>query len=150
MNPYKLSKERREEIEWLYNTFDKGKKGLDGKTILYMLRSIGIFLPPNDASALIEECRVNGNVQLNNFFAFMQELYYDEPIGKQLLAGLRAHTNSNAKSIHVSKLKDLLMSLGTGVRLTEDEVDFFLNVEFDASKNEEIAFDEFIYRVLRE
>lgn len=150
MNQYKISKERRAELEWLFKTFDKQKNGIDGNTMLYVLRSIGIYLPKNDAKALLEECRINGNIKLNNFFAFMQELYYDENVGKRLLQGLQAHTDKNAKSIHASRLKDLLMSLGTGVRLTEDEVDFFLNVECDANTHKDIPFDEFIYRILKE
>ncbi|KMZ81885.1 hypothetical protein PVIIG_02934 [Plasmodium vivax India VII] len=76
----------------------------------------------------------------------MQEFYYDENIGKLLLTSLQAHTRESTKTITIAKLKNLLMTLGTGVRLTEDEVDAFLNVEFNANKNKDISFDDFIYK----
>ncbi|CRG98936.1 calmodulin-like protein [Plasmodium relictum] len=150
MDKYKISKERRLEIESIFNEFNKNKKGLDGEKILYMLKSIGIFLNKNESDALLEECRLNGNLNLNNFYAIMQSFYYDENIGKLLLTSLKAHTNENAKSISISELKNLLMTLGTGIKLTEDEVDAFLNLEFSTNKSKDISFDDFIYKVLKE
>ncbi|CRG93172.1 calmodulin-like protein, putative [Plasmodium gallinaceum] len=150
MNKYKISKERRSEIESIFNEFNKNKKGLDGEEVLYILRSIGIFLNKNESDALLDECRSNGNLNLNNFYAIMQAFYYDENIGKLLLTSLKAHTNENSKSISISELKNLLMTLGTGVKLTEDEVDAFLNLEFSTNNSKDISFDEFIYKVLKE
>ncbi|SBT75923.1 calmodulin-like protein [Plasmodium ovale] len=150
MDKYKLSKERRTEIESIFNEFNKNKKGLDGKQLLHLLKSIGIYLNKNESAALLDECRVNGNLNLNNFYAIMQEFYYDENIGRLLLTSLQAHTRENAKTITFSKLKNLLMTLGTTVRLTEDEIDAFLNIELNANKNKEISFDDFIYKVLKE
>ncbi|SBS81205.1 calmodulin-like protein [Plasmodium ovale curtisi] len=146
MDKYKLSKERRTEIESIFNEFNKNKKGLDGKQLLHLLKSIGIYLNKNESAALLDECRVNGNLNLNNFYAIMQEFYYDENIGRLLLTSLQAHTRENAKTITFSKLKNLLMTLGTTVRLTEDEIDAFLNIELNANKNKEISFDDFIYK----
>ncbi|ANQ06859.1 Uncharacterized protein PCOAH_00011680 [Plasmodium coatneyi] len=146
MNKYILSKERRSEIESIFNEFDKNKNGLDGKQLIYLLKSIGIYLNKDESEALLDECRIHGNLNLNNFYAIMQEFYYDENIGKLLLTSLQAHTRESAKTITIAKLKNLLMTLGTGVRLTEDEVDAFLNVEFNANKNKDISFDDFIYK----
>ncbi|CAG9479875.1 calmodulin-like protein [Plasmodium vivax] len=150
MNKYILSKERRLEIESIFNEFDKNKNGLDGKQLIYLLKSIGIYLNKDESAALLDECRIHGNLNLNNFYAIMQEFYYDENIGKLLLTSLQAHTRESTKTITIAKLKNLLMTLGTGVRLTEDEVDAFLNVEFNANKNKDISFDDFIYKVLKE
>ncbi|SBT87432.1 calmodulin-like protein [Plasmodium malariae] len=165
MNKYKLSKERRSEIEFIYNEFDKDKNGLDGKQLLYLLKSVGVFLNKNESTALLEECRINGKLNLDNFYAIIQEFYYDENIAKLLLTSLQAHTRESAKTISLQKLKYLLMTLGvfiqfkkkknhlplgTGVRLTEDEVDAFLNIEFNANKNKDVSFDDFIYKVLKE
>ncbi|SBS82985.1 centrin [Plasmodium malariae] len=169
MNKYKLSKERRSEIEFIYNEFDKDKNGLDGKQLLYLLKSVGVFLNKNESTALLEECRINGKLNLDNFYAIIQEFYYDENIAKLLLTSLQAHTRESAKTISLQKLKYLLMTLGkslkypygvfiqfkkkknhlplgTGVRLTEDEVDAFLNIEFNANKNKDVSFDDFIYK----
>ncbi|CAA9986945.1 centrin, putative [Plasmodium knowlesi strain H] len=150
MNKYILSKERRLEIESIFNEFDKNKNGLDGKQLIHLLKSIGIYLNKDESAALLDECRIHGNINLNNFYSIMQEFYYDENIGKLLLTSLQAHTRESAKTITIGKLKNLLMTLGTGVRLTEDEVDAFLNVEFYANKNQDISFDDFIYKVLKE
>lgn len=40
----------------------------------------------------------------------------------------------------------LLFITGSGIKLTEEEVDAFLNVEFNGYKNKEISFDDFIYK----
>ncbi|EUD66965.1 hypothetical protein C922_02549 [Plasmodium inui San Antonio 1] len=137
---------KRSEIESIFNEFDKNKNGLNGKELIYLLKSIGIYLNKDESAALLDECRIHGNLNLNNFYAIMQEFYYDENIGKLLLTSLQAHTRENAKTITIAKLKSLLMTLGTAVRLTEDEVDAFLNVEFNANKNKDISFDDFIYK----
>ncbi|VEV55784.1 calmodulin-like protein, putative [Plasmodium vinckei vinckei] len=150
MDKYKFSKERRREIEFIFNEFNKNKNGLNGNQLLYLLKSIGIYLNNDESASLLEECKTNGNLNLNNFYALMQEFYYDENIGKMLLTALQAHTKEGSKTITFAKLKHLLMTLGTGVKLTEDEIDSFLNVEFNHVKNMEISFDEFIYKVLKE
>lgn len=150
MNRYKISKERRSEIDFFYKEFNKKKNGLDGKQVLYMLNSIGIYPSKQEVEALIEESKINGNIMYKNFFAIMQEVYYDENIGKLLYSSLKAHTNPDAQGINANELKHLLMTLGSGVKLTEDEVDAFLNIEFNANKNKDILFDEFIHKVLKE
>ncbi|VWU49235.1 calmodulin-like protein [Hepatocystis sp. ex Piliocolobus tephrosceles] len=146
MDKYKLSKERRDELEFIFNEFNKKKKGLDGNTLLYILKSMGIFLNKSESAALLDECKQNGNLNLNNFYAIMQEFYYDENIGKMIFSSLKKHTTQNANGIALSKLKNILLTLGSGVMLTEEEVDTFFKMEFSANEKKEILFDDFIHK----
>ncbi|EWC90246.1 hypothetical protein PFNF54_01009 [Plasmodium falciparum NF54] len=76
----------------------------------------------------------------------MKQYYFDENIENLLYLSLQSYAQEKSKTINLNEFKNVLLTLGSGIKLTEEEVDAFLNVEFNGYKNKEISFDDFIYK----
>ncbi|CZT62498.1 calmodulin-like protein [Plasmodium falciparum NF54] len=150
MSKYFLSKQRRAEIESIFKEYDTNKDGVSGEKLLYLLRSLGIYLNKTESEVILEDYKKNGNINLSEFFELMKQYYFDENIENLLYLSLQSYAQEKSKTINLNEFKNVLLTLGVGIKLTEEEVDAFLNVEFNGYKNKEISFDDFIYKILKE
>ncbi|CAX63920.1 calmodulin-like protein [Plasmodium falciparum NF54] len=150
MSKYFLSKQRRAEIESIFKEYDTNKDGVSGEKLLYLLRSLGIYLNKTESEVILEDYKKNGNINLSEFFELMKQYYFDENIENLLYLSLQSYAQEKSKTINLNEFKNVLLTLGSGIKLTEEEVDAFLNVEFNGYKNKEISFDDFIYKILKE
>ncbi|ETW20283.1 hypothetical protein PFAG_00711 [Plasmodium falciparum Santa Lucia] len=146
MSKYFLSKQRRAEIESIFKEYDTNKDGVSGEKLLYLLRSLGIYLNKTESEVILEDYKKNGNINLSEFFELMKQYYFDENIENLLYLSLQSYAQEKSKTINLNEFKNVLLTLGSGIKLTEEEVDAFLNVEFNGYKNKEISFDDFIYK----
>ncbi|CDO62787.1 calmodulin-like protein [Plasmodium reichenowi] len=150
MSKFFLSKQRRAEIESIFKEYDTNKDGVSGEKLLYLLRSLGVYLNKTESEVILEDYKKNGNLNLSEFFELMKQYYFDENIENLLYLSLQSYAQEKSKTINLNEFKNVLLTLGSGIKLTEEEVDAFLNVEFNGYKNKEISFDDFIYKILKE
>ncbi|KYO02106.1 calmodulin-like protein [Plasmodium reichenowi] len=150
MSKFFLSKQRRAEIESIFKEYDTNKDGVSGEKLLYLLRSLGVYLNKTESEVILEDYKKNGNLNLSEFFELMKQYYFDENIENLLYLSLQSYAQEKSKTINLNEFKNVLLTLGVGIKLTEEEVDAFLNVEFNGYKNKEISFDDFIYKILKE
>ncbi|SOV11402.1 calmodulin-like protein [Plasmodium sp. gorilla clade G2] len=150
MSKFFLSKQRRAEIESIFKEYNTNKDGVSGEKLLYLLRSLGIYLNKSESEVILEDYKKNGNLNLSEFFELMKQYYFDENIENLLYLSLQSYAQEKSKTINLNEFKNVLLTLGSGIKLTEEEVDAFLNVEFNGYKNKEISFDDFIYKILKE
>ncbi|SPJ08761.1 calmodulin-like protein [Plasmodium sp. DRC-Itaito] len=150
MSKFFLSKQRRAEIESIFKEYDTNKDGVSGEKLLYLLRSLGVYLNKSESEVILEDYKKNGNLNLSEFFELMKQYYFDENIENLLYLSLQSYAQEKSKTINLNEFKNVLLTLGSGIKLTEEEVDAFLNVEFNGYKNKEVSFDDFIYKILKE
>ncbi|KYO02833.1 calmodulin-like protein [Plasmodium gaboni] len=150
MSKFFLSKQRRAEIESIFKEYNTNKDGVSGEKLLYLLRSLGIYLNKSESEVILEDYKKNGNLNLSEFFELMKQYYFDENIENLLYLSLQSYAQEKSKTINLNEFKNVLLTLGVGIKLTEEEVDAFLNVEFNGYKNKEVSFDDFIYKILKE
>ncbi|KYO02834.1 calmodulin-like protein [Plasmodium gaboni] len=150
MSKFFLSKQRRAEIESIFKEYNTNKDGVSGEKLLYLLRSLGIYLNKSESEVILEDYKKNGNLNLSEFFELMKQYYFDENIENLLYLSLQSYAQEKSKTINLNEFKNVLLTLGSGIKLTEEEVDAFLNVEFNGYKNKEVSFDDFIYKILKE
>ncbi|SOV74154.1 calmodulin-like protein [Plasmodium sp. gorilla clade G3] len=150
MSKFFLSKQRRAEIESIFKEYDTNKNGVSGEKLLYLLRSLGVYLNKTESEVILEDYKKNGNLNLSEFFELMKQYYFDENIEHLLYLSLQSYAQEKSKTINLNEFKNVLLTLGVGIKLTEEEVDAFLKIEFNEYKNKEISFDDFIYKILKE
>ncbi|KAF8820347.1 putative troponin c, isotype gamma [Cardiosporidium cionae] len=148
-----LSKQRRVELKTAFALFDKNKNGkIDGKQMLYLLKSIGVKIDSRDEKALILEHGERGDFTYEDLLTVGEVVYNDVQIESTVVEALRELHPSTNESIPVKMLRELLLkiglvnlcALGLGIKLTEKEVDMFLGIECEARNAKEINYGTFV------
>ncbi|KOB59389.1 hypothetical protein PFHG_01147 [Plasmodium falciparum HB3] len=112
MSKYFLSKQRRAEIESIFKEYDTNKDGVSGEKLLYLLRSLGIYLNKTESEVILEDYKKNGNINLSEFFELMKQYYFDENIENLLYLSLQSYAQEKSKTINLNEFKNVLLTLG--------------------------------------
>ncbi|XP_026190568.1 myosin regulatory light chain [Cyclospora cayetanensis] len=147
--PFGLSAQRRAELRVAFHAFDKDKTGkLDINEIKYLLKSIGVCLTKREQKALEAEFADRGEFDYEDLLALGQVVYNDVAIERALVLALRKLSPPGAKTVPRTLLRDMLLNLGMGVKLTEEQVDMFLDIccSEDGKRSDQIQITTFIYR----
>ncbi|CDJ35112.1 Protein Abca14, related [Eimeria mitis] len=127
--PFGLSSQRRKELQVAFHAFDKDKTGkLDVNEMKYLLKSIGVCLSRREQKALEAEFADRGEFDFEDLLTIGQVVYNDVAIERALVLALRKLTPKGAKTVSRTVLRDMLLNLGMGVKLTEEQVDMFLDI----------------------
>lgn len=135
-----------------FHAFDKDKTGkLDVTEMKYLLKSIGVCLTRREEKALEAEYADRGEFDYEDLLSIGQVVYNDVAIERALVLALRKIA-PGSKTVPREALREMLLNLGMGVRLTEEQVDMFLDIccSEDGKRSSQIQIATFIYRVLRD
>ncbi|PHJ22856.1 troponin isotype gamma [Cystoisospora suis] len=151
VTPFNLSRQRRAELRQAFDEVDKKKLGyLSLERFVYLLKSIGVNISNRDLMAITAESRERGHFSYEDLLLVAQVVYNDVAIERGLVKALRQICPKGAKEIPVKTLREYLLKLGMAFKLTEEEVDMFLQIECDENKRGVVDFETFVYRVLRD
>ncbi|KAL8453367.1 hypothetical protein Emag_001883 [Eimeria magna] len=146
--PFGLSSQRREELRVAFHAFDKDKTGkLDVGEMKYLLKSIGVCLSRREQRALEAEFAERGEFDYEDLLTIGQVVYNDVAIERALVLALRKLAPQGAKTVPRNVLREHLLNLGMGVKLTEEQVDMFLDIccSEDGKTSDHIKIATFIY-----
>ncbi|CBZ56229.1 putative troponin c, isotype gamma [Neospora caninum Liverpool] len=151
ITPFSLSRQRRAELRHAFDEFDTKKAGhLSLDRFIFLLKSIGVNISRRDLLAITAENRERGDFSFEDLMSVASVVYNDVAIERGLVDALRQICPKNSKTIPTASLREHLLKLGMGIKLTEEEVDMFLRIECDPNGKGVVDFETFIYRVLRD
>ncbi|KYK62946.1 putative troponin c, isotype gamma [Toxoplasma gondii TgCatPRC2] len=149
--PFNLSRQRRAELKGAFDEFDTKKTGyLSLNRFVFLLKSIGVNISRRDLLAITAENRERGDFSFEDFMTVASVVYNDVAIERGLVQALRQICPKGSKTVSTAILREHLLKLGMGIKLTEEEVDMFLRFECDPNRKGVVDFENFVYRVLRD
>ncbi|PFH31475.1 putative troponin c, isotype gamma [Besnoitia besnoiti] len=147
--PFNLSRQRRVELRQAFDDLDTKKIGyLSLERFVFLLKSIGVNISKRDLLAVTAENQERGDFSFEDLLLVAQVVYNDVAIERGLLKALRQICPKGAKAIPTATLREYLLKLGMGVKLSEEEVDMFLRIECDPEMKGFVDFETFIYRLV--
>lgn len=146
----RLSRARRQELEYAFRLFDTRRKGsLTYTELKNLLGAVGISISRRELRYLQMEEDIRGMFILEDVIALCQSFYTDEIIEDRLRRSLEA-LFPGQKSVKREDLKAILSKLGRRVMIDESEIDACMNVYGGDVSNDGVTIDKFIEMVLSE